>query len=90
MASLNADSAKKETNTKSDDLAVGLQDKRAYTELEIDLGGLRGDISYAMRQKHYTETVRALAVALDNATEELEQLDGKRIAQESGFGAFSE
>ena len=75
--------------TTAEQPAAELKDIRAYIELEIDLGGLRGDISYTMRQKHYTETVKALAVALDDATEELEQLDGRRVAEDSGLGIYA-
>ena len=45
---------------------VNKEDSRdAFIKIDIKLEPLRADISYSLRQKHYTEAVRALVNALD-------------------------
>ena len=57
-------------------------------EFDVNLEGLRADISHSLRQKHYTTAVRALVVALDQATIDLEDIDGKTVADKLGLGEY--
>jgi len=64
------------------------QAEQGYVELSVKLDGLRADISHQLRQRHYTEAVRALIDALDQATIELEDRDGASFADKSGMSDF--
>ena len=57
-------------------------------EIEVKLEGLRRDISYSLRQRHYTEAVKTLVDALDKASAELEGSDGAKMADKSGYSDF--
>ena len=57
-------------------------------QIDVKLEGLRADISYSLRQKHYTDAVRALVTALDQATIDLEDGDGKTLADKIGMSEF--
>ena len=45
-------------------------------EVSISLESLRADVSYALRQKHYTDTVRILVNALEETALDLEEGEG--------------
>ena len=68
---------------------VTKEDSRdAFIKIDIKLEPLRADISYSLRQKHYTEAVRALVNALDQASIDLEEGDGRTVAGNIGMSEF--
>ena len=59
-----------------------------YLELNVKLDGLKHDISYQLRQKNYTDAVRTLINALDEASIDMENRDGASVADKLGLGDF--
>ena len=59
--------AKKGAETKMED----------FTKLDMELDPVRAETSYQLRQKQYTDTVKQLINALDNASADLE-VDGDK------------
>jgi len=66
--------SRKQKNAKKSE--VDAKDPNGYLQVDVQLESLRADISYNLRQRHYTEAVRALNNTLDQASIEMEERDG--------------
>lgn len=65
-AKLMADLKKSSDAKKKVQATIAKEDNQdAFIKIDVKLEPLRADISYSLRQKHYTEAVRALVNALD-------------------------
>ena len=49
--------------------------EQGFIEVDVELDGIRADVSHTLRQKHYTDTVRLLINSLDEAAFVLESND---------------
>ena len=76
-------------DSKKKKVAIDQQDTSQYMQVDVELESLRADISYKLRQKHYTDAVRALINMLDQASIELEDGDGGKFAERIGMGEYA-